>query len=375
MVVEGKSAKALQASIKKYAQTIDEYGESFKVRSSSIVDEMLDLKAKSNELYALIESSKKSIDTFDSELFGEGGEVNVEDRMRALAADIENKYERISDYYNETLIGDESDSSTKKTILQAKELILEEKEKIEELLETVEVEVGALDKFHTQVFGRLDEDEKRVGGLSNNLNTLIQALKDFEEEQKNKYVALNAEIETLIPGATSAGLATAYTDMKVSFDTPIENASRVFYWSILLLVLASIILSIDKFGGEDWVTFVKFTDWSVVLKGLVYKIPFYAPVLWLAFYATKRRGEYHRLQQEYAHKEALAKSYNSYKKQIEDLDVKDLAMQKQFILKTIDAIAYNVSETLDGKHGDKMPAQELIEKLVAELAKIQGASK
>ena len=301
--------------------------------------------------------------------------MNVEDRMRALAADIENKYERISDYYNETLIGDESDSSTKKTILQAKELILEEKEKIEELLETVEVEVGALDKFHTQVFGRLDEDEKRVGGLSNNLNTLIQALKDFEEEQKNKYVALNAEIETLIPGATSAGLATAYTDMKVSFDTPIENASRVFYWSILLLVLASIILSIDKFGGEDWVTFVKFTDWSVVLKGLVYKIPFYAPVLWLAFYATKRRSEYHRLQQEYAHKEALAKSYNSYKKQIEDLDVKDLAMQKQFILKTIDAIAYNVSETLDGKHGDKMPAQELIEKLVAELAKIQGASK
>ena len=44
-------------------------------------------------------------------------------------------------------------------------------------------------------------------------------------------------------------------------------------------------------------------------------------------------------------------------------------------MKTIDAIAYNASETLDGKHGDNMPAQELIEKLVVELAKIQGASK
>ena len=44
-------------------------------------------------------------------------------------------------------------------------------------------------------------------------------------------------------------------------------------------------------------------------------------------------------------------------------------MQKDFIAKTIDAIAYNASVTLDSKHGDKMPAQELIEKVLDTMAK------
>ena len=115
--------------------------------------------------------------------------------------------------------------------------------------------------------------------------------------------------------------------------------------------------------------------WEVILKGIAQKIPLYIPILWLTYYSTKRRSEYHRLQQEYAHKEALAKSYSSYKKQLEKLDSNDLSMQKEFIMKAIDAITYNASETLDGKHGDKMPVQELIDKLVVELAKTQGALK
>ena len=39
-------------------------------------------------------------------------------------------------------------------------------------------------------------------------------------------------------------------------------------------------------------------------------------------------------------------------------------MQKLLITKSFDAIAYNASNTLDRKHGDKMPVQDLIEKIV-----------
>lgn len=68
------------------------------------------------------------------------------------------------------------------------------------------------------------------------------------------------------------------------------------------------------------------------------------------------------MQQEYAHKEALAKSYQSYKQQIEALKDDNDEMLKGLLTKSIETIAYNVSETLDKKHGDKMPIQELVEK-------------
>jgi hypothetical protein len=129
------------------------------------------------------------------------------------------------------------------------------------------------------------------------------------------------------------------------------------------MILGTMVLSIDKISWETGITFIAPTDWDSILKGLVYKIPFYAPVLWLAFYATKRRSEYHRLQQEYSHKEAFSKSYHNYKLQLQDLQVDD-GLQIELIKKAIDAIAYNASQTLDKKHGDKMPIQEIIEKTV-----------
>jgi hypothetical protein len=231
--------------------------------------------------------------------------------------------------------------------------------------------VSDIEKFHDKVFGKLNEEGEREGGISQNLESLKAELADFSDEQKEKYNALIKQIDTLLPGATSAGLATAYRDMKKSFDDPIKNMSRLFYGSLGLLILVSLMLAIESIGGESWITFVSFKDWDTVLKGLVYKLPFYAPVIWLAYYASKRRSEYQRLQQEYAHKESLAKSYISYKEQIEALGDEDGSLLKELIMKSIGTIAHNASETLDGKHGDKVPTIEMLESVVEPLSKLK----
>lgn len=370
MVAPGKVGTALRSAIKKYAETINEYAESFRSRASGLVEDIDKDKTRSSEILETIEGVKSTVDNLDSELFRD--EDGIETNIKRLVEEIDEKAEKIIAYHEEVLVGDEDKLSTKKEISQAKELILSEQENIEELLSSVSKEVGELDKFHRKVFGKKDDAKKKDGGLSGDLDELILAVKDFEKEQKEKYNALNDEINSLLPGATSAGLATAYRDMKDSFETPIKNAGRLFFGTIGILILVSIFSAVDTIGGDTWIEFVKLQEWDVVLKSIVFKIPFYAPVLWLAFYATKRRSEFQRLQQEYAHKEALAKSYNSYKKQIQDLDDKDLEMQKEFIMKAIDSIAYNASETLDAKHGDKMPSHDLIEKFLKELAKKDG---
>lgn len=308
MVVEGKVGQALQGSIKAYSKTIDEYVVSFQEKAANLLTDIGDHKTRSEEVFGSIETVKKQVDDINVELFGDEG---VQTKIRGLAEEVDEKYGKINEFYKETLIGDENEISTKKALSQAEDVILAEQNKIEELLESVTKEVKELEKFHSKIFGELNEKDERAGGLSGDLDKRIEELSGFEVEQKKKYKALNEEIETLLPGATSTGLATAYRDMKGSFDAPIKHASKVYYWSLGLLVFASALLAIDSIGGENWISFVKFETWAVVLRGLAYKTPFYAPVLWLAFYATKRRSEYQRLQQEYAHKEALAKSYGN----------------------------------------------------------------
>jgi hypothetical protein len=115
------------------------------------------------------------------------------------------------------------------------------------------------------------------------------------------------------------------------------------------------------------ISFVSHETLEAGAKSMLLKLPVMAPLIWLAVFASIRRSQYERLQQEYAHKEALAKSYQSYKKQLEDLLTTEReSLQKDLINKAIEAIAYNASQTLDGKHRDKMPLEHALDVLSSE---------
>ncbi len=387
MVATEKIGTVLKSAINSYAKTINEHGESFRNKSTVLVTEINDYNEQSKNLYQKIQATDTLIEQFNTELFGGDEAVNgIKNKVNEWVGELESAYKAINQYYNETLVGNESDLSTKKEITQAKETILAEQQSIEDLLVTVSAHVEELDKFHGKIFGKLNDSGNLEGGLSGELDKRTQVLSDFEVKQKNKYEALNKQIEDLMPGATSTGLASAYGDMRISFDKPIRDASKLFFFSISIIVIFAIYSSItDSFVirdiesikdgviihsvGMPYMNSVKLTDWDTVLKGLVSRIPFYAPVLWLAFYASKRRSECQRLQQEYAHKETLSKSYDKYKKQIDDLGNADMDMQKSLIIKAVEAIAYNASNTLDRKHGDNMPIHDLVGKIVEAIPK------
>jgi len=116
--------------------------------------------------------------------------------------------------------------------------------------------------------------------------------------------------------------------------------------------------------GFFYINFVDVSTLDKFTNNLLYKVSIFLPVVWLALFASKRRSEAQRLQQEYAHKEALAKSYQSFKKQLDELGSDDTILLKQLIASAIGAVSYNASVTLDGKHGDKVPTQSVIENIV-----------
>lgn len=198
-------------------------------------------------------------------------------------------------------------------------------------------------------------------------------LDDFKTKQEDRYLALNEQIEELLPGATSAGLAAAYRAMRKSFAKPIKQYSILFYLSILILSITAFISTIDSlWTANEVIKFVDVTDIRNLLSNFTHKLPIILPVLWLALFASKRRSEAQRLQQEYAHKEALAKSYQSFKNQIDSLgEERKEELLHKLLSAAIDAVASNASDTLDKKHGDKTPAHEGLDKTVSSLAKIK----
>jgi hypothetical protein len=225
--------------------------------------------------------------------------------------------------------------------------------------------LNAYIRSYANIFGEKDATGKINGGLKLELLNRTKQIDSLEREQTSKYQALFEKIEGLLPGATSAGLARAYEARRRSFAIPIKNNTYLFYAAITLMPVVAFVTSIESFSLWPFIiTFIDHKTVEGILKAMLMKLPFIGPLIWLAVFASICRSQYERLKEEYAHKEALAKSYESYKKQLEVLASTDAEpLQKKLIEKAISAIAYNASKTLDGKHRDKMPLEYALDVL------------
>jgi hypothetical protein len=146
---------------------------------------------------------------------------------------------------------------------------------------------------------------------------------------------------------------------------------------MLALLLGGLILVMESFTLWPFhIEFVKTNGWEEMVRTLLTRVPIVLPVVWVAIFSATRRSQYERLQQEYAHKEAFASSYESYKKQLQQLQIDADGLQKELIGKAIEAISFNASKTLDGNHTEKPPVYQLLEKLnVEDLKKILDLAK
>jgi hypothetical protein len=213
---------------------------------------------------------------------------------------------------------------------------------------------------HEKIFGKKDEDGKQIKGYQQETEDLKIKMANFLEEQEKIYSAQFAEIKSLLPDATSAGLAAAYQKQKESYDNPILIWTGVFFVTILAMtVLGSyIIYKYLQTTGE--------TTLNNALISLLKDLPFFIPTIWLAAFASKQQSQYKRLQQEYAFKETNAKSFHGHKEQIERL-MKDSGADKEMLSALVAQLvvitAQNPSNTLDNKsHEDSPPIFKVIEK-------------
>lgn len=315
---------------------------------------------------------------FEQDIFGPPGdnEESIKWKIENFKKLADEQSSAISDLHNKLVKQREADGSLEDSFIQGLNRVTELADQAQEAHEKISKELQELERYHSLVFGTTEEEQDKANkptlGLKGEINARIEQAKGMLLEHDTKYKALFAKIESLLPGATSAGLASAYGDMRKSFDDRVTLYSRLFYGALFLLFISGIISTIHRFSiwpfGYD---LVETPDWQGMLKLVLYKVPLFLPGIWLAIFSATRRNQYERLQQEYAHKETLAMSYESYRKQIDTLGQGSEGLRAKLIERAIDAIAFNASETLDKPHKERSPIEILVDKIKTdELAKL-----
>ncbi len=177
--------------------------------------------------------------------------------------------------------------------------------RMSELVATAESEGNSISKS--------EEDSKEilaamreVQSTASEANGRVVRYENQISELSQAFSAMEAKLEGLLPGATSAGLASAFLKQKTRF-------SKARPWWIGLFVLALFGLMLDAWlerspGGLE--------TWDIILRHLMNRLPIVGPLLWLAIYAAHQYSLALRMEEDYAFKEAVSTAFEGYKREM-----------------------------------------------------------
>lgn len=327
---KGGTIKGLKMGLNEYSKTINAHVENEFSEIKSIRESANKIKAELKNELDKLEALRTEIEEYRDLIFSADG---VKESIENLFNRSHSKLFEIEELHNS----------------------------IYELKEDSSATLQELSNFYDKIFGKDDENGKKVDGLKQEIDQRRSDLDDFKQKQQERYNELNKQIENLLPGATSAGLSSAYSEMRSKFGKTAKWYGCGFYLSLCILLgtvvgIKDVILVRDiPLDKGIWISLL------VLLGNFFVKMPFIIPALWLVIFISRRRSEVERLSQEYAHKEVLAKSYDSYKQQIEKLPKEDQEKLLPVLMEgMIRAISLNPAETLDQKHQSDSPISEIL---------------
>ncbi|MGG4603682.1 hypothetical protein ACLPHM_02690 [Paenalcaligenes sp. Me131] len=357
MVVPEQALDAYGKAIQAFSTQVSSNIESFQKKALETQESLQLAATKAQEQQQNIEQIEVRVKEFDAYVFsGIGGNDPAKKYFEDMISEVKESHTQVLELHKSLLTAPDS---TAKEISDFQEKIKSLHESMSAMSATSATVHDKLREFYLSIYGSPDSTAGQEG-LKHELDTRLVQLEEYEKDQKARHETMFDTIEALLPGATSAGLASAYKTLKETFNEPIRKYTRAFYYSLGFVLLTGLALVTDS--ASAWppsIEFIQPRSWEEMLRSLLTRAPFILPAIWLAIFSATRRSQYERLQQEYAHKEALSSSYESYKQQLRGLQDGAEDLQKALIEKAIDAIAYNASTTLDANHTESPPTINL----------------
>ena len=226
---------------------------------------------------------------------------------------------------------------------------VEIKQEIDEIKNDVEDRQKSIVDFHSKLF------EGEEGETPSRVLSIKEQIQIFQKNSEKQFNELKKKIEGLLPGATSAGLASSYQDAQKE-----KKAKPLWIGFIasLLVLMAGYFYSFVYNSPP--------TDLSTI----AIRVTIGFPLIWIAWFCQRSISQMTRISEEYRHKEKIMRIYDGFSKQIEQSTDAEEAKTKKvdLISVTINAIEKNPAEKLD-------PSETLLDSWRKKKIEIKGEQK
>ncbi len=149
--------------------------------------------------------------------------------------------------------------------------------------------------------------------LADKAETVEQRINDYEEKLavlKAQYDAQLEKITDALPGATAAGLASAFDKRRETFLNPSKRWQWIFVGSVVFLAAIALASLVEVYRQPQPMGF------TALLVLWAARAPFAAALVWLAMHASRESALAKRLEEDYGFKASVASSFQGFQEQM-----------------------------------------------------------
>lgn len=161
----------------------------------------------------------------------------------------------------------------------------------------------------TEATGTLKGLAEKAASDEERLNAYELALSDLQARCSSQLDT----IDRLLPGATSAGLASAFDLRRQSFLRPGTRWQWVFFGSVSLLALLAFSGMWHVYQGSISASYEE------LLRLWMVRFPVAAALVWMAIHASHESALAKRMEEDYGYKAAIASTFLGFQKQMSEI--------------------------------------------------------
>lgn len=194
--------------------------------------------------------------------------------------------------------------------------------------------------------------EKSINSLVSSFTTLKGELENNKGKQEQlfyEFEGYRKTIDGLLGDANRTGMAASFTNRRQWLIAPLIVWILIFAGSIYGLFYMGVTYLVPILDPKN----------TFALEQLPARLALTAPFIWLGWFSAKQYGYTSRLREDYAYKEASAKSFEGYKREAEQVDP---AMLRNLLDTAIKNLGDNPIRIYNGHENHASPLQELLEK-------------
>jgi chaperonin cofactor prefoldin len=304
-MVEGHSSSVAQIKGEVEAQVATVA--KLKTELESVAQSVTNLKQTAEADATAIASVRKTAEEASNAIATHQGKVSVSvSSIEALKEELENLSQQVrasskaveADISGIVVLKGQADShlgDIRKASSEGQGL-LENSKAISDSIEKYQVSAKSSSESIADISKKVSETDSRVLDYEEKISKLQ---KSFHE--------IKGQVEGLLPGATSASLASSFRTQKERFKAPQHKWMVTFITCIGVLV---VIATVGIIEGQKQET------WDSILRVIVQRLPLMLPLIWLALYAGRQYMLAQRMEEDYAFKEAISTAFEGYKREL-----------------------------------------------------------